>query len=51
MFFFTDALPVALQSAGEAAPTEMVHTNDWQREEEGDPGHDDDGFGPASANL
>lgn len=46
-----DAIPVAVQPAGEAALAEMVHAANGAGEEEGDPGHDDAGAGPSAAFL
>lgn len=46
-----DALPVAVQPAGEAATAEMVHTNNRAGEEEGDPGHDDVSAEPSTPFL
>lgn len=46
-----DALPVAVQSTGEAAIAEMVHANTGAGEEEGDPRHVDVGAGPSTALL
>lgn len=46
-----DALPVAVQPAGEAATAEMVHTDNGAGEEEGDPGHDDVSAEPSTAFL
>lgn len=46
-----DAIPAAVQPAGEAALAEMVHAASRAGEEEGDPGHDDPGAGPPAAFL
>lgn len=46
-----DALPVAVQPAGEAAAAEMVHAIHRPGEEEGGPGHDDVSVGPSTAFL
>lgn len=46
-----DAIPVAVQPAGQAAAAEMVHGTNGAGEEEGDPGHDDAGAGPSAALL
>lgn len=46
-----DALPVAVQPAGEAATAEMVHSNNGAGEEEGDPGHDDVSAEPSTTFL
>lgn len=46
-----DALPVAVQPAGEAAAAEMVHAGDRPGEEEGDPGHDVGSVGPSATFL
>lgn len=46
-----DAFPAAVQSAGEAAASEMVCTYIGPREEEGDSGHDDVGIVTSSAYL
>lgn len=46
-----DAIPVAVQPAGQAAAAEMVHATNGAGEEEGDPGHDDAGAGPSAALL
>lgn len=47
----SDALPVAVQPAGEAAAAEMVHAGGRAGEEEGDPGHDGAGAAQARALL
>lgn len=47
----SDALPVAVQPAGEAATAKMVHATNRAGEEKGDPGHDDDGVGSSAALL
>lgn len=54
MFFpllSSDTLPAAVQSAGEAAPAEMVHAAGGPGEEESDPGHDDVGACSSAAYL
>lgn len=51
LFVLSDPLPVAVQSAGEAAVAEVVHTPIRARKEEGDPGHDSDGVGPSTTHL
>lgn len=50
-FRLPDALLVAVQSAGETATAEMVHAVNGPGEEEGYPGHDDDGVGPSTTFL
>lgn len=47
----SDALPVAVQPAGEAAAAEMVHADGRAGEKEGGPRHDDAGAAQACALL
>lgn len=46
---YADSLLVAVQQAGKATSAKVVHANNRSGEEEGDPGHDDDGLGPSVA--
>lgn len=46
-----DALPAALQSPGEAASAEVVHTHVGARQEEDRQGHDHHGVGTATTHL
>lgn len=48
---FPDAVSVAVQPAGEAATAEMVHTDKWAGEEEGDTGHDSVSASPSTTFL
>lgn len=49
--FSSDALPAAIQPAGEAAAAEMVHADGRAGEKEGDPRHDDAGAAQAGPLL